>query len=672
MSALFIIGYLLHNHYVIFRFKSQVATIISTRLVFNMEITMKKYIITAAFLMTQVNVLYANNQGFVEPNQPEQKIKRNNTLPQNPQITSGSIITVGGDPNGCHFDSIQAAIDSVQISGNSEIRIATNKIYQENLVIDDFSVSLIGGYDDCADAGLPFGPGSEYAQVFGPIETLPVLRIIGNSERHNIEIKNMKFTGNGNSGSLGGGIIISDVNARVVIDNARINFNSAVIGGGLAVIGGNADVDLTSTLIDFNSAQVGGGGIYCAGNEASITIGKQSSVELNSAISNTLSVGGGIYVVSGCDLSLYSSSVYKNDASSDGGGIYAASGAQVTMIGYEVCAGINCIGDNINPVQLRLNEADYNSSGQGEGGAIYATGANTVVSMSEVWMEENSAINGGAISARAGANFFLQAPSMNCINRLGHFSKRCNYFDSNFASTGGAIYNKGGMVEVSGFTFENNRANFGVAIYSIDSDSYVGVTGSNFIRNGNGGEKNDLGEFLDFYLIRAADSIIELNHTTFAGNEAVNAVFGVASTPNSHLNVTNSIIYDGQSGDVLNSGPGSTFFKCIIAHESASFSGSEIFVTDPQFRDIEISDFHLNAQTSPAVDMCQDFTGNGFIDIDTDIGGFDDPSRPNQDANPDNRFDAGSDESYDNDIIFKNSFDPIESPLFTQISHQKR
>lgn len=627
-----------------------------------MEITMKKYIITAVFLMTQFNVLYASNLGLFESNHAVKKIEINNIDSQKSQSTSGSFITVGGDPNGCHFSSLQDAIDSVANGGDSEIRIATNKIYQENLVVDDFSVSLIGGYDDCQDAGSPFGPGSDYVQVFGPNETLPVLRILGNSERHNIEIKNMKFTGNGNSGSLGGGIIISDANARVVIDNARINFNSAVIGGGLAVIGGNADVELTSTLIDFNTAQVGGGGIYCAGNESSIIIGKQSIVEINSAIFNSLSVGGGIYVVSGCDITLYSSSVLRNDASSDGGGIYASGGAQVTMIGYEVCADVHCFGDNINPVLLKSNEADYNSSGQGEGGAIYATGANTVVSMSEVSMEENSAVNGGAISARAGANFFLQAPSRNCINRLGHLSKRCNFFDSNFASTGGAIYNKGGMVEVSAFTFENNRANFGIAIYSIDSNSYVGVTGSNFIRNGNGGEKNDLGEFLDFYMIRAADSIIELNHTTFTENQAVNAVFGVASTPNSHLNVTNSIIYDDQSGTVLNSGPGSTFFKCIIAHESVSFTGSEIFVTDPQFRDIGTGDFHLNAQTSPAVDMCQDHTGNGFIDIDTDIGGFDDPNRPNQGANPDNRFDAGADETYENDIIFKNSFDPIVDP----------
>jgi len=614
-------------------------------------------------LITNLSLSYANKNIQITTEPLKQDGRLIDSVNPNNKLQLGGFVTVGGDPNGCHFNSIQDAIDAAQTGGETEIRIATNKVYSENLVIDDISVSLIGGYVDCIDAGLPFGPGTDYSAVFGAVDTLPVTRIFGNSERHNIEIQNMKFTGNGNSGSLGGGIVVSGADARIVIDNARINFNSAVTGGGLAVIGGNADVELTSTLIDFNTAQVGGGGIYCAGNDASIVIGKQSSVELNNSIFNSLSVGGGIYVVSGCDITLFSANVSNNNASADGGGIYASGGSEVTMIGYEVCADVHCFGDNVNPVRLNQNNANHNTASDGEGGAIYATGANTVVSMSEVNMQENSAFNGGAISAHSGADFFLQAPSNSCIKRLGSQSRRCNHFESNTASSsGGAVYNDGALMEISQFTFEKNRANFGIAIYAINDDSYVGVTASNFIRNGDGGEIRGDGEFLDFYVVRSADSLIELSHTTFAENESVDAVFGVSTTPNSHLNVVNSIIYDSLSGPVLHPGAGSSFFKCIVAHESDSFTGNDILVADPQFRDIKIGDFHINAQLSPAVDMCQDFSGNGFIDIDTDIGGFDDPSRPNLDNNPDNRFDAGSDETYDNDIIFEDGFDPLDSP----------
>ena len=77
----------------------------------------------------------------------------------------------------------------------------------------------------------------------------------------------------------------------------------------------------------------------------------------------------------------------------------------------------------------------------------------------------------------------------------------------------------------------------------------------------------------------------------------MDAVFGVANTANSHLNVINSIVYDSLSGTVLNTGAGSSLFKCIIAHESGSFSGNNVLVIDPQFRNLKVGDFHLNAQT---------------------------------------------------------------------------
>jgi hypothetical protein len=168
--------------------------------------------------------------------------------------------------------------------------------------------------------------------------------------------------------------------------------------------------------------------------------------------------------------------------------------------------------------------------------------------------------------------------------------------------------------------------------------------------------------FQDFYVVRSANSIVELIHTTFAENQAVDAVFGVSTNASSFLSVVNSIVYDSLSGPVLNPSAGTSFFKCVIAHESTSFTGSEITVANPQFRNIEIGDFHINAQTSPAVDRCQDFTGNGFIDIDTQTGGFDDPTRLNLGGNLENRFDAGSDETYDNDLIFENNFGPIDDP----------
>jgi hypothetical protein len=96
-----------------------------------------------------------------------------------------------------------------------------------------------------------------------------------------------------------------------------------------------------------------------------------------------------------------------------------------------------------------------------------------------------------------------------------------------------------------------------------------------------------------------------------------------------------------------------------LAHEANSFSGNQIVVDNPEFRNLEISDYHLNAQTSPAVDFCTDPSGSGFIDIDGEVGGWDDPNRPNLGGNPAAVFDAGADETYENDLIFIHGFEAI-------------
>ncbi|MCB1605031.1 MAG: hypothetical protein KDI59_10305 [Xanthomonadales bacterium] len=67
-------------------------------------------------------------------------------------------------------------------------------------------------------------------------------------------------------------------------------------------------------------------------------------------------------------------------------------------------------------------------------------------------------------------------------------------------------------------------------------------------------------------------------------------------------------------------------------------------------------DFHIDSALSPAVDYCDNSkTGTLQQDIDYEIRGWDDPNVP---GNVFGAFDVGADETYENDVIFRNGFEP--------------
>ena len=568
-------------------------------------------------------------------------------------VAQGAFILVGAEPNGCDFDSIQDAIDSATQSGIEEIRIATNKSYVENLLIDNINVTLVGGYNDCFNAGLG-GPGNTQVDIDGSNTSAPVLRLTGSSQRNTVVLKNLSFkNGVGTGLQSGGGINAFDANAEVMLDNVDISSNS---GGGIAILGGtttNTDMVLINTLI-FNNTNVStGAGIYCEGSDASIALGEDSGIVLNQ-LSSPFGKGAGAYIAFECQFSMYSSSMNSNTAKDDGGGLYVGSGARANLIGRKICNGNDCIGDDIRPVRFNNNIADSDSSAQGNGGAIFVEHATTVVSMSQVWIDDNSAFQGGAIAVELGAFLSIDRIASNCWN--SHINDKCNLLESNFASSisgnGGAIYNNDSQVIVNRAYLENNRADFGTAIYSIGNSAVTVVEGSVFNNNGN----NGVGGFSDIYVARAtAGAELLVLYSTFADNHSQLSVFGISNLNNSVLTLKRSIIHDQDTGTVLNDNPGTTSFDCILAHEINSISGNQLFFGDPGFIDRANGDYHLGSGSS-AIDLCVD-TGSGNSDVDNDFRGYDDPTVENQGNDPNAKYDAGADETYATDIFFKNSFE---------------
>jgi len=75
-------------------------------------------------------------------------------------------------------------------------------------------------------------------------------------------------------------------------------------------------------------------------------------------------------------------------------------------------------------------------------------------------------------------------------------------------------------------------------------------------------------------------------------------------------------------------------------------------VADPAFVDRANGDFHIDAEFSPAVDLCEISPSNPVRDIDLDHYNYDDPIVMNALG----AFDAGADETLTSDIIFANGF----------------
>ena len=176
--------------------------------------------------------------------------------------TSG-FIGVGADSSGCHFSTIQAAINAFSSSGVSEIRVARNKTYNENIEIDDIDISIIGGYLDCFNMGLPNaigGPGNNQSIIDGG-SISGVIRIANTSQKRTITLTNLQLT-NGNSASSGGGLIADNASTTLSLKNVDITNNTAFRGAGIAIIAGDTDVLLDNSTINNNTAKIAGG-LYC-------------------------------------------------------------------------------------------------------------------------------------------------------------------------------------------------------------------------------------------------------------------------------------------------------------------------------------------------------------------------------------------------------------------------
>jgi uncharacterized protein YqkB len=317
-----------------------------------------------------------------------------------------------------------------------------------------------------------------------------------------------------------------------------------------------------------------------------------------------------------------------------------------------MCDESSCLGSGQLPILVRENEAGLNASLDGNGGGVYLAQSgnqNIFYANGLIMMENKARENGGGSYLDVNGQVVIERVLGPCWHK-----ERCNHIIANSAGTavslGGAFYvANDGELNISQTYLEENRADFGTAISASGANATVTLEG--VVMDDNGDDGND--GFSDFSVVRAdLGARVTLSHSTVVDNNVQGSVFEVGVALDSSMNLFNSIVHDPGSGNLFGPVTGELSINCIMAHEGNSFSGSLVLVDDPEFISRLEGDFHLSS-LSPAIDMCPKTTLVRTIDIDAEQRGWDDVLN----NNGSDVFDAGADESYINDVIFKHGFE---------------
>jgi len=574
---------------------------------------------------------------------------------------SQAVVWVGNDLS-CDFNTIQEALDLVETGADNIIRVANNvpnATYNENLSFQTdnalTSVFIYGGYDTCQ------GNSTEFPTTVDGNASAPVLNITGDGSARLIVLSDFTFK-NGLHDLLdrAGGLNIIGNNLTVDVSDSTINQNTGIRGGGVSIDGTGSVFVIRNTNIVNNQAQ-NGGGIAC--DFGSVRLMHPSSVSFNTASSGLSEAGdgGGLYINLNCDLLLQTgddsvaaiNGVIGNQASRHGGGIYAGTSSKVTLAN----------SGEVYPV-VKDNIADADNNLSGFGGGMYFTGFGTEADINSGIIAQNEAVNGGGIAVDNQADVDVFPNSGTCP-----FKRPCTQIRGNRA---GANSGGGPANGLGGALYANNEANLSVIMSAIteneaDSGIVAATTGAGFISMVSNfiTDNGDTSEavFNDAYLMFANgdNSRIDIARNTIAGNDVSGdggALFLISF--GAIFIVEGSIIQDDSEEvlQVFNDSGQATFVRlvCNVMHETNSLSGADqvngnVISTNPEFVDSNNGDYHI-LPTSVAVDMCDDYAG-WPRDIDSELKGFDDLNVPNVEG----PYDAGADETYLSDVIFRDNFE---------------
>lgn len=388
-----------------------------------------------------------------------------------------------------------------------------------------------------------------------------------------VEMRRMNVTGGlavsgyGN----GGGILVADANAHLILTDSTVSGNSGTIGAGIATGGsltlregtritGNSaqdqgggilqvcydcDMLLTDSTVSNNSAETGGG-IHGNGSNIQIT---RSTIEYNTAAiaggifsnndliieanstifrnASTAGDAGGILAIG--TLAVTDSFVSNNVAERDGGGIKFESGTAVrfentTLENNQALHSGGALAVlQSDTVQLINSRVDFNTAAY-DGGALAVLQSDTVQLINTRFAYNTATYDGGAVMSLA--------PLSVTDNSL---------LQSNSAAQGygGSIYSSGGLLLNSAEILSNSAA-FGGGVFAGDAEVRESLIAFNTAPQRGGG-------MMILGTLQMHNSTLS-NNTSGAAGGGLQLEAGVGTTTQASL-ISGSTVTSNSSGD---------------------------------------------------------------------------------------------------------------------------
>lgn len=222
-----------------------------------------------------------------------------------------------------------------------------------------------------------------------------ITRGSGIYNRAAMTVTNSEISANNSEGD-GAGVYSSPIEDTLLVVNAQISDNYAEDDGAGIYSSGNSII--RDTTVISNTADGDGGGIY---NSGPMTV-------TNSRFVNNTAHEDGAGISSSNSLFLQDSMVVGSDAGRDGGGLYAFGPATLERVtlyqNHSDWDGGGIAGiDSITLTNVTLSENSVNGSTLSEGGAMYVSGSNARVTISNSTIVSNTSNNasyvGGIVSS---------------------------------------------------------------------------------------------------------------------------------------------------------------------------------------------------------------------------------------------------------------------------------
>jgi len=563
------------------------------------------------------------------------------------------LATVGPDGSTCNYrpeNSGGDPIGTALFDGADEIRIVSlgGARWSEDLNIAR-SVVIRGGFVSC-EAAAAGTEQDDPVTVTGIEPDQGRVLTISTAPNQTIEvlIRRLSITPKcGGSGKqtnqLQGGAVSVTGGVTLTIENSTISgVGCFAEEGGLIHVSGGGQLRVDKNSVLQSGRAYNGGGIFCQGSE--IYLGPSASMSGNSAVIPVVADqdpwgnGGGIYaddcdvlVLSRRDTNQNNTALFNNSAERHGGFAYAINGTSLDIAGGPSCSRqlFDGVCSDSLPVRFYQNYADNtflepNGGGfSGEGGAIYASGQLTDVSLASVAFEQNKAFLGGAVSITGNASLAIgnQAAVLSSPNGCG--TMPCAYFFDNRANgRGGAVFFDGaGPVTVWFSEFKGNQAFFGSVLSFVNQPTGTGVAPfflANSVFNGNGSYGQQTTDFglIELFSVGAGEASVSIAGATFVNNQgSVGGGIFYSQAPETvqGVMVSGSLFVDNLASDskpmishssTLNDGISGI---CVVSDHNLSEvsypSDLNDDFADLQLENAALRDYRPTAE-SDAVDLC--------------------------------------------------------------------